>query len=101
MHFTGSKLSLLLAGRCVLGCWAVGCSRACDVWGGGVRDEGRQSGVGQGAWVVKTGRCGCLRWVERLVAGVAAVAVNAVALIWELARTGFLTLRGLFAVRPI
>ena len=32
--FYGSKLSLLLAGRCVLGCWAVRCSRACDVWGG-------------------------------------------------------------------
>ena len=63
--FYGSKLSLLLAGRCVLGCRAVGCSAACDVWGGGVRDEGRQSGVGQGAWVVKTGCCGCLRWVGR------------------------------------
>ena len=34
MHFTGSKVSLLLAGSCVLGCWAVGFSRACDVWGG-------------------------------------------------------------------
>ena len=33
--FYGSKPSLLLAERCVLGCWAVGCSRACDVWGGG------------------------------------------------------------------
>ena len=32
--FYGSKLSLLLAGRCMLGCGAVGCSRACDVWGG-------------------------------------------------------------------
>ena len=32
--FYGSKLSLLLAGRCVLGCWAVRCSAACDVWGG-------------------------------------------------------------------
>ena len=34
MHHTGSKLSLLLAGSCVLGCGAVGYSRACDVWGG-------------------------------------------------------------------
>ena len=31
MHFTGSKVSLLLAGRRVFGCWAVGRSRACDV----------------------------------------------------------------------
>ena len=34
VHFTGSKPSLLLAGRCMLGCWAVRCSGACDVWGG-------------------------------------------------------------------
>ena len=34
LAFYGSKLSLLLAGRCMLGCGAVGCSRACDVWGG-------------------------------------------------------------------
>ncbi len=32
--FYGSKLSLLLAGSCVLGGGAVGCSVACDVWGG-------------------------------------------------------------------
>jgi len=31
--FYGSKLSLLLAGRCMLSGGAVGCSRACDVWG--------------------------------------------------------------------
>lgn len=40
---------------------------------------------GQGAWVVLTGRCGCARWVQLLGAGLAAVAVKAVALIWELA----------------
>ena len=39
----------------------------------------------QGVWVVLTGRWGCLRGVELLGAGLAAVAVNAVALIWELA----------------
>ena len=42
--------------------------------------------AGQGAWVVKTGRCGCARWVELLGAGLAAVVVNAVVLIWELVR---------------
>ena len=36
-----------------------------------------------------------MRWVERLGAGLAAVAVNAVVLIWELARMDFLTVRGL------
>ena len=36
-------------------------------------------------------RCGCPRWVERLGAGLAAVAVNRVALIRELARMDFLT----------
>ena len=34
-------------------------------WYGGVGGRVSQSGVGQGAWIVKTGRCGCLRWVER------------------------------------
>ena len=34
--------------------------RACGSGvGGGVKAE-------QGAWVVLTGRCGCLRWVEQL-----------------------------------
>ena len=46
-----------------------------------------------GVWVVLTGRWGCLRWVELLGAGLAAVAVNAVALICKLVRTGFLTVR--------
>ena len=46
-----------------------------------------QSGAGQGAWVVLTGRCGCPRCVELLGAGLA------VALIWELARMYFLTIR--------
>ena len=41
----------------------------------------------QGAWVVLTGRCGCLRGVERLGAGLAA-------LIWILVRIDFLTVRG-------
>ena len=40
-----------------------------------------------------TMRYGCLRWVQLLGAGLAAVAVNAVALIWELAQMGFLTIR--------
>ena len=61
-----------------------------------------QSGAGLGAWVVLAGRCGWPRWVElrfcsRILkffvelrgAGLAAVAVNAVALIWELARMDF------------
>ena len=52
-----------------------------------------QSGAGQGAWVVLTGRCGCLRWVELLGAGLA------VALIWELARMYFLTIRDILTVR--
>ena len=47
----------------------------------------------QGAWIVLTGRCGCPRWFELLGAGLAAVAVNAVALICKLVRTGFLTIR--------
>ena len=47
----------------------------------------------QGAWVVLTMHCGCLRGVERLGAGLAAVAVNSVALIWELARMDILTIR--------
>ena len=42
---------------------------------------------GQGAWLVLTGRCGCARWVQRLGAGLAAVAF-----IRKLARTGFLTI---------
>ena len=44
-------------------------------------------GLRQGAWVVLTGRCGCARWVELRGAGLA------VALIWELARMYFLTIR--------
>ena len=47
----------------------------------------------QGAWVVLTMHCGCLRGVERLGAGLAAVAVNAVVLIWKFARMNILTLR--------
>ena len=92
MHFTGSKVSLLLAGRCVLGCWAVRCSRACDVWGGiACSVLGRQcwcrGQAEQGAWVVLTMHCGCLRGVELLGAGLAA-------LIWILVRIDFLTVRG-------
>ena len=52
----------------------------------------RHLSLGQGAWVVFTMRCGCLRWVEQLGAGLAAVAVNPV-FFWELARMGFLTIR--------
>ena len=80
VHFTGSKPSLLLAGRCVLGCWAVGCSRACDVWGGGV-------GVGAG----RLGRAH--RALRLCTLGWAAVAVNSVALIWKFAWIDFLTIR--------
>ena len=43
-------------------------------------------------------RCGCARWVQLLGAGLAAVAVNAVALIRELAWMDFLTLRSLLWV---
>ncbi len=50
-------------------------------------------GLGLGAWVVLTLRCGCARWIELFGAGLAAVAVNRVALIWKLARMGFLTVR--------
>ena len=39
------------------------------------------------------GGCGCPRWAEQLGEGLAAVAVNRVVLIWELARTDFLTIR--------
>ena len=39
--------------------------------------------LGQGVWVVITMHCGCLRWFEWLGVGLAAVAVNAVALLWE------------------
>ena len=58
---------------------------------GGVGTVGLVAGqrLGQGAWVVCTGRCGFLRWAELLGAGLAAVAVDAVALIRELARAGF------------
>ena len=38
--------------------------------------------------------CGCLRWVELLGAGLAAVAVCSMFLIWELAQMDFLTIRG-------
>jgi len=51
-------------------------------WGSGVVDEGRAK---DRALIVLTGRGGCLRWVERLVAGLAVVAVKAMALIWDLA----------------
>ena len=40
-----------------------------------------------------TGRCGCLRGVELLGAGLAAVAVNRVVLTWEFARMDILTIR--------
>ena len=40
-----------------------------------------------------TMRYGCLRWFEQLGAGLAAVAVNSVVLIWELARMDILTTR--------
>ena len=46
----------------------------------------------QGVWVVLTMHCGCLRGVELLGAGLAAVAVNSVALIWELVWMDFLTI---------
>lgn len=45
---------------------------------------------GLASWTA--GRCGCLRWFELLVAGLAAAAVNAVVLIWELARMDVLTI---------
>ena len=47
---------------------------------------------------LRAGRCGCPRRVGLLVAGLAAVPVNRVVLIWELARTDFLTIRGRFSV---
>ena len=50
--------------------------------------------LGQGAWVVLTLRCGCPRWVQLLGAGLAVVAVDTEALIWELVWMDFLTLRG-------
>ena len=53
----------------------------------------RHLSLGQGAWVVLTGRCGCLRWVERLGAGLAAVTVNRAVLIWKLTQVDFLTIR--------
>jgi len=43
------------------------------------------------AWVVLAMCCGCPRWFELLGAGLAAVAVDAVALIRELARMDILT----------
>ena len=54
----------------------------------------RHHGLGQGAWLVLTGRCGCPRWVQLLGAGLAVVAVDTEALIWELVWMDFLTLRG-------
>ena len=59
-------------------------------WGGGVGGEVR-GGVGRLARHHRTLRLPALGWW--LGAGLVAVAVNAVALIWKLARTGFLTLR--------
>ena len=65
MHFTGSKVSLLLAGRCVLGCWAVRCSVACDVWSGmACAGLGRCVGVGAG----RAGRLGRVHLALRLPA---------------------------------
>ena len=49
-------------------------------------------GSGQGAWVVLTVRRCCPRWVERLGAVLAVVAVDTEALIWELAQMNFLTI---------
>ena len=51
-------------------------------------------GSGQGAWLVYAGRCGCARWVQLLGAGLAVVAVDAVALIWKLVWIDILTIRG-------
>ena len=48
---------------------------------------------------MKTGGCGCLRWVQLLGAGLAAVAVNSVALIWKLARMDILTRRDYAGMR--
>lgn len=50
-----------------------------------------------GAWVVWTVGWGCLRWVERLGAGLAAVTVCAVALIWKLVWNDILTIREIIA----
>ena len=93
VHFTGSKLSLLLAGRCVLGGGQSGAQGPVMCGAGltgGVGTVGLVAGqrLGQGAWVVCTGRCGFLRWAELLGAGLAAVA-----LIGKLARMDILTTR--------
>jgi len=51
------------------------------------------------AWLtdrlLQNGRCGCLRWVKQLGAGLAAAAVNVV-FFWKLAWMSFLTIRGTF-----
>ena len=67
-HFTGSKLSSLSAGSCMLGagqCDAqrpVICTAGLHVqfWGGGIAVEVKAE---QGAWVVSNGRFDGLRWV--------------------------------------
>lgn len=47
-----------------------------------------------------TGRCGCLCWVERLGAGLAA-AVNAQVFFWELAQMNFVTMQGTDSFAPL
>jgi len=78
--FYGSKLSLLLAGSCVLDCWAVGCSGACDVC----------SGI---AWPVLGRLCWWRGGAEWSGAGRLGCAAVLLALIWKLARMVFLTIR--------
>ena len=50
--------------------------------------------------IVLAGRCGCLCWVERLGAGLAAATVNAV-FFWKLARIKFLTIQGTDSFSPL
>jgi len=53
----------------------------------------QMSRIQAGALMMMAGRCGCPCWVEQLGAGLAAAAVNAVALIWKFAWIDFLTIR--------
>jgi hypothetical protein len=62
----------------------------------GCDQQARGGGVGgrvRGRVLMFTMRCGWMRWVERLGAGLAAVA-----LIWKRARMYFLTVREVLAV---
>lgn len=93
LYSPGSQLSLLLAGSCMLGGWAERHSAASDVWSG-VSCAAAVLGAEQRQGPLDSGDAAVPRWEQLLGAVLAAVAVNAVVLIRQLARMDILTVRG-------